>query len=72
MKRLVEKLSESEVLRRYPIADRFEGWYFRLEETSNNYWHAEGTDLWGRRVACNGSDEDALLRECIALARNTG
>jgi hypothetical protein len=70
MKLRVTKLSEAEVLSRYPIAGQLDGWYFRLEETSNNYWRAEATDLWGRKVACGGSDEDALLRECVAMARS--
>ena len=69
MKRHIEKFPESQVQSLYPIAGRLNGWYFRLEETSNNYWRAEGTDLWGRKVACDGSDEEALLSECIAMAK---
>lgn len=72
MKRMIDKLSESEVLKQYPIGGRLDGWYFRLYETSNNAWLAEGTDLWGRKVSCQGNDEAALLQECIGMAKSFG
>jgi hypothetical protein len=70
MKRAIEKLSEAEVLKCYPIRGEVDGWYFRLTETSNNAWLVEATDLWNRKVYCCGTDEKALLRECAALAQS--
>ena len=72
MKRMIDKLSESEVLKQYPIGGRLDGWYFRLDETSSNAWLAEGTDLWGRKVSRQGNDEVALLQECIDMAKSLG
>jgi Immunity protein 27 len=69
MKTPVERLSETDVRSQYPIGGEVKGWYFRLEEVSNGYWRAEGTDLWGRKVTCHGSDEASLVHECAALAR---
>jgi hypothetical protein len=70
MKRLVEKQIESEVLSQYPIQGMVDGWYFRLTETSNGAWLCEGTDLWGRKASCQGSNEALLLQECQAMAKN--
>ena len=72
MKRMIDKLSESEVLKQYPIGGRFDGWYFRIKETSSNAWLAEGTDLWGRKVSCQGNEEVALLQECIDMVKSLG
>ena len=70
MKRIVQKLSEAEVAIQFPIRGSIDGWHFRLTETSNGAWLAEGTDLWNRRVSCQGTDEQALLQECEALAKS--
>lgn len=69
MKQAVEKQSPAEVKKHYPLDAGIEGWYFRLTETSNNAWLAEGTDLWGRKVSCQGSDEELLLKDCAEMAR---
>ena len=70
MKRMVQKLTQSEVASQFPIRGSVAGWHFRLDETSNGAWLAEGTDLWGRRVSCRGADEEALLRECESMAES--
>ena len=70
MKRILQKLSEAEVASQFPIRRSITGWHFRLHETSNGVWLAEGTDLWGRRVSCQGTDEEALLQECEAMAES--
>jgi hypothetical protein len=69
MKALVHKMDQDDVRREYPIADRVAGWFFRLEEKSPSEWVVEGTDLWGRKVAGNGTNEIALLDECCEAAR---
>ncbi len=54
--------------REYPIADRLPRWYFRITETSGNAWLAEGSDIRGRTVSCEGSDPDEILTKCIQRA----
>ena len=66
MKRPVVKKTEAEVIATYPIADLLPGWYFRLRETSNQAWLAEGTDLFGRQVSCRVTEGD--VRPCVAMA----
>src|ERR1044071_1897433 len=61
MKRSVEKISEAELLRSFPIAGRVPGWFFRVGETSNLAWLAEGSDCWGRLVSSRGSDDAEAL-----------
>jgi hypothetical protein len=56
------------VLARYPIAHELEGWYFRVDRVAATVWRAEGTDLWGRKVSCEGSSVDVLL-DCVTLAK---
>jgi len=52
------KLREDVVRRTHPVLGPIAGWYFRCEEQSNNVWLAEGTDLWGRKVAATDHDYD--------------
>jgi hypothetical protein len=68
MKRLVRGLDEQAVRRRYPVADRVPGWFFRVWEQSYGCWRVDGTDLWGRTVSHAGADPDLLLENCIAAA----
>ncbi len=68
MKVWVRKRDAAEVQRDYPIADRLPGWFFRMREVANCAWIVEGADLWGRQVSDSGSDEEALLAQCIAAA----
>ena len=68
MKKTVEKLSEEEVLRRFPVAGRMPGWFFRVDEISAGVYRVEGTDLWGRRVSRTGTDSDELLASCATEA----
>jgi hypothetical protein len=67
MKHQIEKMSEAEALSKYPMAGLLEGWYFRVTETSNDAWFAEGTDLWGRQVSCRVEGGD--VTPCIAMAK---
>lgn len=57
----VKKLSEREMLQSYPIKGKPEGWYFRAKETSSNAWLVEASDVWGRKIAIQGGDREALL-----------
>lgn len=68
MKVPVEKLDEDRVRQAYPIADRAPGWFFRCEEQSNNVWHVEGTDLWGRKASATGHDYESVLNKAIQSA----
>jgi len=69
MKKEIRKQSESEILKSYPIKGKLIGWYFRVVETSNNAWEAEGSDLWGRKVQCSGFDPEALIAETVEMAK---
>jgi hypothetical protein len=66
------RLSEEEVLRRFPISDLTAGWYFRVEETSAGVYRVEGTDLSGRSVSLTGADAALLLKEAAAAAARFG
>ena len=65
----VERKSDEEMRKDYPIAGRLPDWYFRMTETSNNVWLAEGSDNLGRTVSCRGHNPDELLAECIERAK---
>ena len=67
MRQPIRELSPSE-LERYPIRDRLEGWFFRVEEVSIGHYVAEGVDRWRRKVLHEGEDPDQLLEVCIASA----
>ncbi len=69
MKAEIHKKSESELLEKYPIKGKVEGWFFRTYETSNNAWEVEGSDQWGRKVYCQGNDPEALLEEAVLQAQ---
>jgi hypothetical protein len=68
MKIRVEKISEEEALRQFPVAGRVQGWFFRVDEVSAGVYLVEGTDLWGRRVSRKGTDPDELLASCAVDA----
>lgn len=44
MKRAVTRLSRAELLANFPIDNLVEGWFFRVKETSNGAWRADGRD----------------------------
>jgi len=68
MKRIVEALSEEQIRQTHPLTDLAPGWFFRVAETSNLVWMAEGKDQWGRLVSCRGSDDEEALRLCVEQA----
>ncbi len=61
MKAQIQKLSDSELLKQYPIKGQVTGWYFRTIETSNNAWLIEGSDHWGRKLSLQGDDPEKLV-----------
>ncbi|MEO3735138.1 hypothetical protein [Shewanella baltica] len=69
MKKEIEKIPESVIIKKYPISNKLNGWYFSLVEVSNNVWQVEGSDLWGRKVENSGIDPDALLCEAVKTAK---
>lgn len=54
----------------FPIDDRVPGWFFRVAETSEGVYAADGTDRFGRVVSRRGSDPDTPLIECVHDARD--
>jgi len=69
MKQWVRPLTEDGLLEDFPIRSRLDGWFFRINEVSGGVYRADGTDVWGRTVARDGTDPDKLLAECEADAR---
>ncbi|MDP9152062.1 MAG: hypothetical protein M3O36_19230 [Myxococcota bacterium] len=45
------------------------GWSFHVEEVSAGVYEATGNDGTCHRVACKGTDPDALLKECREAAK---
>ena len=68
MKLQVNKISESELIKEYPIKGTSSGWFFKLTETSNGAWKVEGSDKWGRKVAMTGTNENELIELAEAEA----
>jgi len=64
MNKQIYKLSTEEILKKYPIVGKTFGWYFRVNEISNNVYEIEGTDQWGRLVYRQGSNPEALMMDC--------
>jgi hypothetical protein len=58
----------NELLAKYPIHGRVQGWLFRQRETSNGAWLVEGSDRWGRLVSCTGGDPEEILAKLIIEA----
>jgi hypothetical protein len=56
--------SSDELQATHPIADRIEGWYFRVIERSPGCHYAEAVDSKGRKVSANGPDAESALLMC--------
>lgn len=70
MKKDLQPLS-SEHLGSYPIKDRVDGWFFRIQEVSNGVYEVEGIDVRGRKVSRKGTEieMDKVLKSCVEDAR---
>ncbi len=68
MKKKIQPKSHHQLIKKYPITDLVEGWYFSLNEVSAGAYSAEGTDIYGREVSCSGIDEKELLNKCKTMA----
>ena len=65
MKKLVPRPTKEE-LGNYAITDIVDGWYFRINEISQGYYHVEGIDEWGHSISRDGIDPKKLLSACKA------
>ena len=65
-----DKLDPISVATTFPLHNLLQGWYFRLRETSAGCYAAEGTDLWGHRVSCQGDDQQKVLGEVVEQAKS--
>ncbi len=63
MKKQIKQIPETELLEKYPIKGRTNGWYYCVNEVSNNVYRIEGIDCWGRKVSMQGLDPDKLIEE---------
>jgi len=68
MNKEIKKLSESNILKSFPIKGQVSGWYFRVTEISNGAWLVEGSDQFGRMVSANGSNPEELLQDLSSQA----
>lgn len=69
MKKPIHRRNDEE-LRRYPITNVLEGWFFRVDEISQGYYRVEGIDRWGHSVSRDGIDPDQLLNALKADIRD--
>lgn len=69
MKKSKAKKNESEIIKNYPISNLLVGWYFRIWEGSYGHYIAEGSDLYGRIVSSEGSEEEQVLKDTIQSAK---
>jgi len=64
MKSPISKLNEVQIKSQFPIVGSTPGWFFKIEEVANGVYRAEGTDLYGRAISCDGHNPDSLLERC--------
>jgi hypothetical protein len=69
MKTEIRRQNPEDLVKTYPIQNKVDGWFFRVEEVSNCVYEVEGSDLYGRKVFRSGSDPDSLLVRCAEDAR---
>lgn len=69
MKKHISLKSQKELLRKYPIENLLDGWFFRIEEVSNGYFIGEGSDYYGRLVSLNGNDPEKMLNQLVEYAK---
>jgi hypothetical protein len=63
MKKFIIPKTEKEILRTHPISSKTEGWFIRIEETSNNSFLVEAIDRYGRIVSKQGSNLTEMQAE---------
>jgi hypothetical protein len=69
MKMRVVKLDPIVLKEAYPIADRLDGWFFRIDELTAGSFVVEGIDTWGRKVSRGGDEPSVLLDKCVLDAK---
>lgn len=65
MKFNIQKADVEQIKAQFPITGPVPGWFFRMEEISNNVYRVEGTDLFGRTVSRDGIGPASLLEKCF-------
>lgn len=63
MKIFATSKSESEILKTHPIVSDADGWFFKFDEVSNNFFVVEATDRFGRIFSKHGIDPISLQKE---------
>ena len=72
MKRRISKKPFEEMIKKYPISNLLDGWFFKCWEVSNGHYIAEGSDQYGRIVSCEGSNADDILQEIVIQTKEIG
>lgn len=68
MQKKIQKQSEADLTSDFPIKSEVKGWYFKIVETSGGAYTIEGKDVWGRKIALQGSNPDELLTKANSEA----
>ncbi len=68
MKKRISPKTKEELKKDYPIDDLLKGWYFKYWEASYGHFIVEGSDPYGRKVSCEGSDYEDILKKAVKLA----
>jgi hypothetical protein len=63
MKKFIASKSEKEILKTYPIPSNVQGWFFKIEETSQASFIVDAMNVFGRIFSKRGSDPTILQRE---------
>ena len=71
MKLSIKSKTPEELVKRYPISDQVEGWFFVCREQSQCHYVAEGSDRFGRKVSASNTDYESALNECFSYAKET-
>ena len=61
MKKWVQPKTKEELLKRYPIDDFIQGWYFDMREMSPSCYRFRGIDKYGHQVERSGVDQKKLF-----------
>lgn len=61
MKRQVQTKTKEELLKKYPIDDFIQDWYFDMREISPSCYRFRGIDKYGNKVERSGIDQKQLF-----------
>ena len=69
MKARIRIANEEQIKAQYPISGLVTGWFFKQEEFSPGGWRVIGTDLFGRIVSREGSDQKLCFMPALKMQK---